>query len=170
MRRGLRYEAGLFVQQALILQRLFTVAERVERFVLDLNDFGGVVGDGGRGGDHRDYGFALITRFGNGQRIVFDFGKGVGADFDERLGQGHDFRAGESADDAGDGLGRGDIDAENVCVGVGRTDETQVEHVAELDIVGEFAAPAKQAVLFLAGERVAYPTSWFAKSQTLDLC
>src|SRR5436309_6390133 len=60
--------SGLFVQQALILQRLFTIDERVGRFVLDLQNFGGVIGDGEGRGDHRGYGFALTTRFGDGAR------------------------------------------------------------------------------------------------------
>ena len=90
----------------------FCVDHRIERFVLDLDEFGGIVGEAWGFGDHRRDRLALIADFVDGQGIVANFLGVVGTDFDEGLGLGGDFPAGDRADDAGQCLGGGGIDTE----------------------------------------------------------
>ena len=97
--------AGFVVQQALVFQGLLGVDHRIESFVFDLHQLGGIVGESWGFGHHRGYRLALIAHFGCGQRIIFDLGEGIGTDFDEGLGLGYDLGSGQDAGDAGELLG-----------------------------------------------------------------
>ena len=44
-----------------------------------------------------------------------------------------------------------------LCVGVWRADKSQIEHFPQLDVVGKLAPSAQQAIVFLAGKRLAHP-------------
>ena len=65
--------------------------------------------------------------------------------------------AGQRADHSGNSFGCRSIDADDLCVGIRRTHESQVEHLAQLDVVGKLAPAAQQAILFLARKRFADP-------------
>ncbi len=149
--------AGFFVEDAAVFQRLFCIDHRVQRFVLDRYEFGGIVGDGGRLCHHGGYGLSLIAGFLNCHRIVANFLSVVGADLNEWLGLRGDFLAGDRTHHAWQGLGGGGVHADDAGMRVGGAHETQVEHLVQFDVVREFAAAAQQAVFLFAGKRCAYP-------------
>ena len=72
--------------------------------------------------------------------------------------------AGQSADDAWQRLGFGDIDAGDVGVRIRRAHEDQVQHAEQLDVVDKFAFAADQARVFLALDRLADPVGGLAMS------
>ena len=62
-----------------------------------------------------------------------------------------------TAGDTREIFGSRDVDAHDLRVSVRRAHEAQVEHIAQLDVVGKLAPTAQQAVLFLARKWLAYP-------------
>ena len=97
--------AGLFVQNAAIGKRLLRIDHRFQRFVLDLHEFRGIVGQAWRLRDHRGDRLALVKHLGHGHRIVPNFLRVLGADFDEGLGLCGNLSAGERAYHARQRLG-----------------------------------------------------------------
>ena len=81
----------------------------------------------------------------------------VGTDLNEWLGLGGDFLAGDRTHHAGQGFGGGGVHADDAGMRIGRAHEAEIEHLVQLDVVGELAAAAQQAVFLLAGKRCAYP-------------
>ncbi len=133
------------------------MSTRIERLVLDLQEFRGVVGHCGRLGYHRSHRLTLVANFGHCQRVIFDFGEGIRADLDKRLGLLRDLGTRQNADNAGKRLGGRGVNTDDLRVSIGRAHESQIEHLAQLDVVGKLAASAQQAILFLARKRFAYP-------------
>jgi hypothetical protein len=74
------------MQKALVLQGLFSVYNRFESFVFDLQEFGGVVRFCRRLRRYSRDRFTLVADFRNRQWVVFNLGEGIGADLDEGLG------------------------------------------------------------------------------------
>src|SRR4029077_7044424 len=66
------------------------------------------------------------------------------------------------ADDAGQSFGRGGVHAKQFSVSVRGAHKLQVQHVAQLDVVDELAAPPQQAAVFLAWQAFADPVAVFA--------
>ncbi len=149
----------LFVEDAAVFERLFCFHHRVERFVLHCDQFGGIVGEGGRLRYHGSYRLSLIAGFLYCHWIVANFLSVLGADLNEWLRLRGDLFAGDRTRHAGQHFcGRG-IHAHDPGMRVGRADEAQVKHLVQLDIVGELAAAAQQAIFLLAGKRCAYPAT-----------
>jgi hypothetical protein len=122
--------ARFVVQNALVGQGCFRIDHRIERFILDLHQFGSVIGEAGR---FRDYGhdrLALVAYFGDGQRIIFDSGAGIRSDFDEWLCLCRDLRPREHADNAREIFGGRHVNAYNLRVSIGRAHEFQIQHFA----------------------------------------
>jgi len=142
--------ASLFVEDAAIGERLLGVDDRFERFVLDLDQLSGIVGEGRRFGDDGGYRFSLITDLVDSHRVIANLLGMLGSDFDERLRVVGHFLSRDRADHAGKSCSGGSIDADDPRMCVGRAHEAEVEHFAELDVVGKFAAAAQEAVFFLA--------------------
>src|SRR6266550_3760127 len=151
--------ASFFMEDAAIFERLFCIDHRVERFVLYCDQFSGIVGEGGRLCYDGGYGLSLIARFLHYHGIITNLLSVLGADFDKRLGLRGDFLAGDRTYHAGQGFCGGCVDTDDARMRVGRAHETQVEHLVQLDIVGEFAAAAEETVFFLAREGCAYPVT-----------
>ena len=68
-----------------------------------------------------------------------------------------DLLTGKCADDSGQRLGFGNIDAGDVRVRVRRAHEHEVQHAEQLDVVDKLAPAADQARVFLALEGLADP-------------
>ncbi len=63
-----RFVPSFFVENAVVGERLFSVDHGLERFVLDLHQFGGVVGKAGDSANYSRHRLSLITHFGDSQR------------------------------------------------------------------------------------------------------
>ena len=101
--------AGILVQDAGIGEGLLGVDDRIERLILYLHQFGGVVGDARRLGHDRGHGLALVADFRHRHRIVADLAAGVGTNLDEGLRLGGDLRAGQRANHAGQGFSASEV-------------------------------------------------------------
>ena len=130
------------MQNALVGQRGFGIDHWIERLVLDLHELRSVIGQAGRFGHNRHNRLALIAYFGDGQGIVFDATAGIRTDLNEWPGLRRDLSPGERAEDTGKGQRARDINADNLGVSIGRAYESQIKHLAQLDVVGKLAAPA----------------------------
>src|ERR1039458_1651971 len=150
---------GFLVEDAVIGEGLLHVDYRLERFVLDLNEFGGIVGQAGRLRDYRGNRLSLVEGFADGHGEIANLLRLVRTDLDEGLRLRGYLFAGDRAYHAGQRFGCGGVDADDARVRKGRANEAEVKHFAKLEIVGEFAPASQQAVLFLAGKRRAYPFS-----------
>ena len=147
----------------------FGIDDRVQFGVLDLHSFGGIVGEARGFCHHGRYRLTLVADLGDGHGIIADFAARIGTDLDERLGLGGNLLAGNRADHAGNLFGGRGIDADDLRVRVRRTHKTQIQHFAQLDVVGELAAAAQQTVLFFARQRFAYPAFSFDAHTVLPL-
>src|SRR5450755_2609628 len=134
---------GCFVEDAVIGEGLLGVYYRIERFVLDLNEFGGIVGEAGRLRHYRGNRLSLVKGFADGHREVANPLRLVRTDLDEGLRLRGYLLAGDCAYHAGQRFGCGSVDADDARVRKGRANEAEIKHFAKLDIVGEFA-PASQ--------------------------
>ncbi len=117
--------------------------DRFERLVLDLNEFSGIIGEARR---LRDYGsdrLALVKDFAHGHGEVANFLRMVGTDFDEGLGLRGNLLSGNRTHYPGKRFGSGGVDADDTRVRIRRTHKAEIEHFAQLDVVGELA-PAAQ--------------------------
>ncbi len=100
--------AAFFVENAFVGERVFGVDDRVERFVFDLDEFSGIVGEASGFGYYGGDRFALVTDLSDGQRVVFDLAGGVGPISIKGFVCLRDLCPGEGADDAGQGF-RADV-------------------------------------------------------------
>jgi hypothetical protein len=143
---------GFFVEDAVVGQGLLGFDNRFERLVLDLDEFSGIVGETRRLGDYSRDWLTLVKDLAHGHGEVANFLRMVGTDFDEGLGLRGNFLTGNRAHHAGQRFGSGGVDADNTRVGVRRAHKAEIEHFAQLDVVGELASAAQQAVFLFARE------------------
>src|SRR5712671_5184966 len=151
--------AGVFVENAVIGESLFGFDDRFERLVLDLNEFSGIIGEARRFGDRGGNRLSLVKDFAHGHGEVANFLRVVGTDFDERLGLRGNLLSGNRAYYPWQHFGRGSVNAYDPRVRIRRAHKPEIEHFAQLDVVGKLAPATQQPVLFLTRKRRAYPWS-----------
>src|SRR5438105_14959929 len=134
---------GFFVENAVIGESLLGFDDRFERLVLDLNEFSGIVGEAWRLRDHSGDRFTLIKDFAHGHGEVAYFLRLVGTNFDEGLGLLGNFFAGNRAHYPGKRFGSGGVHTDDTRVRIRRAHKAEIEHFAQLDVIGELA-PAAQ--------------------------
>src|SRR5207244_8546345 len=78
------------------------------------------------------------------------------------------FFSSQRANHTGQGLSSGSVDADDECMSVRRSNEAQVGHIAQLDIIGKPPTAAEQATFFFSGQRLANPFFQDRKSTRLN--
>ena len=132
--------ASLFMQNALVRQCLLRIHHRIQCLIFHVDQFCSIVCNLRGFRHHRHDRLALVTNFGDAQRIVANFR--IRSNFDKRLSLRHYFLTGKCANDSGQRVSRRSVNAHNLRVRVGRTHEVQVSHFAQLDVIGKLAATA----------------------------
>ena len=82
---------------------------------------------------------------------------GIRRDLNEGLRLRRDLNTNQRANHSRERFRGRHIDAHNLRVCVGRPHESQIQHLAQLDIICKLAPPAQQAVFFLARKRLPHP-------------
>ncbi len=85
------------MEQHFVFESVFGIHDRVEAFVLNLDQLGRVIGNMRRSSDHRGDRLTLVARFRHRKWIILDSRKRIRPDFNKRLSLLSHFRAGECA-------------------------------------------------------------------------
>ena len=136
------------------------VDDRRQHFVVDVDQFGGVLGLVGRFGDDQRDAVAdvadLALRQYRMRRLLHRLAVGAGDQPSARQSvDAGQVVAGEDRDDAGRGLRLGGVDAADLRMRVRRAQEIGVRVMLRVDVVGVLAGAGEKTIVFLAADRLA---------------
>src|SRR5690606_2129635 len=124
----------------------FGIADRGQLLVIDLDQFGSVLGKGARARDDRAYGFPPPAGALDGERVLrrrLDALE-VCEDADPRRDDLRKVRPGDHGYDARRLLRGLGADCENTCMGVRRAHKGDMRHARQYDIADEGSAPLRK--------------------------
>jgi hypothetical protein len=138
-------------------QRLFGVDDRFERFVLDLHQFGGIIGQARRFRNYRGYRLSLVADLFTAIGVVANLLSLGPAPISMKGCVWAATSLPVIVHTTPATLRSRCIDADDAGVRIRRAHEAEIRHFAKLDVVGELAPAAQQPVFFFARKRSADP-------------